>query len=84
MSYSVPRSNPILSFFLAYRNSQLLPGGGKNQKICDFDNLPKNDQVCALQIEDFKNCSSQNRYSYDKSSPCIFLKLNRVSRIQIL
>lgn len=63
----------------AYRNSSALPGGGTNQKICDFDNLPRDDQVCAVVMDDFKDCSPDNGYSYAKSSPCIFLKLNRVS-----
>jgi sodium/potassium-transporting ATPase subunit beta len=65
-------------FLLPYRNNKILPGGGKNQKICDFDNLPGANQVCALVVDDFGPCSTQQGYSFNKSSPCIFLKLNRI------
>jgi sodium/potassium-transporting ATPase subunit beta len=31
-----------------------------------------------LDTEKFGNCSRDKNYGYDKSSPCIFLKLNRI------
>lgn len=66
-------------FVKAYRNKSKLPEGGKNQIICDFDNAPADHQVCSVDVEDWGPCSPSEGYSYNKSSPCIFLKLNRVS-----
>lgn len=62
-----------------YKNNSKLPGGGKNQQICDFDKPPAPGKVCAVDVGNFGPCSPQNGYSYNKSSPCIFVKLNKVS-----
>lgn len=52
--------------------------GSHNQKNCDFEELPNAEQVCKLDISKFDECTSENRYGYAKSAPCIFLKLNRI------
>lgn len=31
-----------------------------------------------MNIKDFKKCTQENNYSYHKSSPCVFIKLNRI------
>lgn len=69
-------------FCVEYNNSQLLPGGGKNQKICDYDKPPKPGNVCAVDINsaEWGPCVYKNNYSYPTANPCVFLKLNRVSR----
>jgi sodium/potassium-transporting ATPase subunit beta len=73
----------ILFVFSAYRVPQKLPGGGRNQQICDFDQLPQEGKVCAVNVNKFHPCTTEMGYSYNKSSPCIFVKLNKV-RIDLL
>lgn len=34
--------------------------------------------MCDVDIREFKKCTQENNYSYHKSSPCVFLKLNRI------
>uniref|UniRef100_A0A336JWG7 CSON011439 protein n=1 Tax=Culicoides sonorensis TaxID=179676 RepID=A0A336JWG7_CULSO len=65
-------------FLEPYRNKTLLPSEGKNQIVCDFDQKPKQNQVCAVEVDSWGPCSPNEGYSYNKSSPCIFLKLNRI------
>lgn len=56
----------------------MLPSEGKNQVVCDFEQKPNNNKVCAVEVDSWGPCSPNEGYSYNKSSPCIFLKLNRV------
>lgn len=71
----------FLHFFLtAYRNKSMLPSEGKNQVVCDFEQKPNNNKVCAVEVDSWGPCSPNEGYSYNKSSPCIFLKLNRVKK----
>lgn len=63
----------------AYRDQTLLPGGGKNQMICDFQKRPTPENVCAFDVSKLGPCNTEEGYSYNKSAPCIFIKLNRVS-----
>jgi sodium/potassium-transporting ATPase subunit beta len=65
-------------FLESYRNKTKLPGGGNNQIICDYDHPPADHQVCAVELDSFGPCTQNEGYSYNKSSPCIFLKLNRI------
>lgn len=46
---------------------------------CNFDKHPTEDEVCMTNIENLGNCSPEKLYGYNSSSPCVFLKLNRVS-----
>ncbi len=56
-------------------------GGGRNQVPCDFDTTPGVGKVCAVNIEqNFGPCSESNGFGYNKSSPCIYLKLNKVKK----
>ncbi|XP_055545950.1 sodium/potassium-transporting ATPase subunit beta-2-like [Wyeomyia smithii] len=68
-----------LNEFLApYNDPTLLPGGGKNQVICDFNTPPTGGNVCAVDVSKLGPCSTSEGYSYNKSAPCIFIKLNRI------
>jgi len=49
-----------------------------NQRICDFDSTPRPGKVCKIDIDHFEKCAKSNAYGYNNSSPCIFLKLNRI------
>lgn len=58
----------------AYNASQT----GKNYVNCDFEKPPGEGQVCATDLSKMGNCNHGRAYGYNSSSPCIFLKLNRV------
>jgi len=51
---------------------------GKNSVNCDFGKPPKPGMVCNVNLNDFGPCSPKENYGYNTSSPCIFLKLNRI------
>lgn len=66
------------NFLAPYRDHELLPGGGKNQVPCDFDTKLNPGQVCEVDVKQFTPCTSEQGYSYNKSAPCIFVKLNKI------
>lgn len=68
----------INDFLEPYRDQTLLPGGGKNQVICDFTSPPSKGNVCAFDVSKLGPCNKEEGYSYNKSAPCIFIKLNRI------
>lgn len=61
-----------------YLDSSKLPGGGKNQQVCNFDKPPAPGKVCEMNVKELKECSQIQGYSYNRSSPCVFIKLNRI------
>ncbi|PSN30527.1 Sodium/potassium-transporting ATPase subunit beta-2 [Blattella germanica] len=65
-------------FLEPYKITQKLPGGGKNQQQCDFDRNPDYGKVCAVDPKQFEPCTSEMGYGYNRSSPCIFIKLNKI------
>lgn len=67
----------IDAFLAPYVDNTLLPGGGKNQAICD-NAPPKPGQVCAFDVTKLNECSAGQGYGYNRSAPCIFIKLNRI------
>lgn len=73
-------------FFSVYNDTQKLPGNGHNQMICDYDRPPLPDKVCAVDINSkgWGPCTYFNNYSYPSASPCVFIKLNRVSILKWL
>lgn len=74
--------SPLIIYHLAYTNKSLMVGGGRNQVQCTFDNPPAFGQVCAVNIEkNFGPCSELHGFGYNKSAPCIYLKLNKVIQI---
>lgn len=64
--------------FSAYKTPGLTPGRGQNIYNCDFNSPPPPGQVCDVDIKAFSPCTQENHYSFHKSSPCIFLKLNKI------
>lgn len=59
-----------------------MTAGGRNQVHCNFDNPAPNGQVCAVNVEsNFGPCSETNGFGYNKSAPCIYLKLNKVIHV---
>lgn len=51
----------------------------KNRVDCSNDQPPPNGKVCRVDVKKaFGQCTTENRFGYPKSSPCVFLKLNKV------
>lgn len=86
VSYRSPKwckqSSTIILFSLSpravYKTPGLTPGRGQNIFDCKYTMPPPPGQVCDVNIKDFDKCTQENNYSYHKSSPCIFLKLNKI------
>ncbi|CAD6241145.1 GSCOCG00009168001-RA-CDS [Cotesia congregata] len=59
-----------------YRNRTMLP----NRQRCDYKfPKPKEGNVCAVDLDtDFGICSPSNQYGFNNSSPCVFIKLNKI------
>jgi len=49
-----------------------------NKIVCDYDHLPADYEVCAVELDSFGPCTQNEGYSYNQSSPCIFIKINRI------
>lgn len=76
---SVQKWTGLLDKFLEeYRNSSLLPNGGRNQQICNYDKPAKAGHVCAVDVNDWGPCSPRQQYGFNNSAPCIYIKLNRI------
>lgn len=65
-------------FFTVYLDSSKLPGGGRNQDVCSFEKEAGPGKVCSVDVSQWGPCSREKGYGYNNSSPCFFLKLNRV------
>lgn len=65
-------------YFSVYKTPGLTTGRGQNIFGCNYNQPPPPGKVCDVNIKDFKKCTQENYYSYHKSSPCIFLKLNKI------
>lgn len=63
----------FLNFSIAYRKPT-----GQKPVNCGFDKMPGQGEICAVDVSNFSDCSPQMGYSYNRSSPCVFLKLNKV------
>lgn len=72
------RSLFLIFNFVVYKTPGLTPGRGQNIYNCKYTSPPPPGQVCDVNIKDFEVCTQENNYSYHKSSPCVFLKLNKI------
>nr|XP_029709597.1 sodium/potassium-transporting ATPase subunit beta-1-like [Aedes albopictus] len=68
----------IEEFLEPYRDPSQLPGEGKNQVICNSTGRPAPGKVCHVDLSQMGPCSAENGYGYNKSTPCIFVKMNRI------
>ncbi|KAJ3654988.1 hypothetical protein Zmor_014137 [Zophobas morio] len=64
----------IDEFLTPYMQEQ----NGKNFEICDFNKPANASKVCVVNLKDFLDCSRSKFYGYNSTSPCIFLKLNKI------
>lgn len=65
-------------FLAVYKIPGLTPGRGQNIFNCDYNQPPPKGQVCDVDIKNWAPCNQENNYSYHRSSPCVFLKLNKI------
>lgn len=65
-------------FLAIYKTPGVTTGRGQNIFNCKYNSPPPPGKVCDVNIKDFKKCTQENNYSYHKSSPCVFIKLNRI------
>uniref|UniRef100_A0A6M2DRV4 Putative sodium/potassium-transporting atpase subunit beta-2-like protein n=1 Tax=Xenopsylla cheopis TaxID=163159 RepID=A0A6M2DRV4_XENCH len=69
----------IDEFLAPYKNRSRLPSHGENQMFCDYQKGPNTaNRVCAVNMDLWGVCTSQENYGFGKSAPCVFLKLNRI------
>lgn len=61
--------------FLDYIKSE----GTPNRVVCDYDKKPRDNETCSIDLTKFGPCAPEFNYGYNSSSPCVFLKLNRVN-----
>lgn len=65
--------------FAAYKN---VTASG-NVVICDYNTPPPEGKVCFVDVKDFEPCTKEKGFSYSRGSPCVFLKLNKVSAVSV-
>ncbi|XP_078041449.1 sodium/potassium-transporting ATPase subunit beta-2 [Augochlora pura] len=76
---SIQKWTCLLDKFLEeYVNSSMLPNGGRNQQMCNYDAPVKPGHVCAVEVNNWGPCSPAAKYSFNNSAPCVFIKLNRI------
>lgn len=69
---------PSYFFRIVYKTPGIQTGRGQNIFNCKYNSPPPPGKVCDVNIKDFKKCTQENNYSYHKSSPCVFIKMNRI------
>ncbi|XP_066258602.1 sodium/potassium-transporting ATPase subunit beta-2-like isoform X1 [Euwallacea similis] len=60
-----------------YTPSKIAKGSGQI-KTCSHRDFPHGDEVCEVDVRDWDKCNKDQFFDYHRSSPCIFLKLNRI------
>lgn len=68
----------LFFFCLVYKTPGVTTGRGQNIFNCKYNSPPPSGKVCDVNVKDFKKCTQENNYSYHKSSPCVFIKMNRI------
>ncbi|XP_063244572.1 sodium/potassium-transporting ATPase subunit beta-2 isoform X1 [Bacillus rossius redtenbacheri] len=71
-------TDSLKKFLEVYRKPGLTPGRGENIYSCDYGKPPHKGQVCNVDVKNWEPCTEENRFNYHKSSPCIFIKLNKI------
>ncbi|XP_053692021.1 sodium/potassium-transporting ATPase subunit beta-1 [Sabethes cyaneus] len=65
-------------FLQPYHNTSILPGEGLNHIKCEHGKELPPQSVCTVDTVKFGPCNRANKYGYNISQPCVFLKLNRI------
>ncbi|XP_046734621.1 sodium/potassium-transporting ATPase subunit beta-2-like [Diprion similis] len=66
------------AFLSHYKKTPAKHGVADTRMHCDYDKPPLPGKVCLPDIESWQSCNQNNSYNYQKSAPCIFLKLNKI------
>lgn len=64
----------VNNFLLPYK----VPQVGKNYQSCDYNMPVKDGYVCPVKVNEFGPCTPENNYGYNSTTPCVFLKLNKI------
>lgn len=69
----------IEGFLEPYITASQMSNTNHSQSVaCSFDKGPKEGSHCSVDVDNFGPCTMKNGYGYNKSAPCIFLKLNKI------
>lgn len=68
----------INRFVAAYKKSATSTSNSDNRVKCNYNQPPEEGRVCHVPVDEWKPCTSDNNFNYQRSAPCIFLKLNKV------
>ncbi|XP_043789305.1 sodium/potassium-transporting ATPase subunit beta-2-like, partial [Apis laboriosa] len=64
-------------FLEEYQKPASSTNGAQKRTICDYGKPPAPGKVCDVDMSTWGQCTKKNKYGYNKSAPCIFLKLNK-------
>lgn len=75
-----PWADRLEKFLEPYKQSGKKPKANANHVECSFDAPPGEDQFCKVVTDNLITgpCTSEENYGYDKGSPCIAIKLNKI------
>lgn len=70
----------IINIFFLFSLAYTAASEGSEFRVpCDFTKGPSKGKSCAVNVTQFGPCGPMYGYGFNTSSPCIFLKLNKVS-----
>ncbi|KAF4527772.1 hypothetical protein B566_EDAN015828 [Ephemera danica] len=65
-------------FLTVYKKADGNSNTNQNRIECNYNTPVPEGKVCDVNIENWTPCISSNHFNYQKSGPCIFLKLNKI------
>ncbi|XP_001604156.1 sodium/potassium-transporting ATPase subunit beta-2 [Nasonia vitripennis] len=71
-------SKALDSFLQSYNKTGPGRENQDNRVYCDYGKPAPQGKVCDVIVGDWHPCTKSNFYNYQKSAPCIFLKLNKI------
>lgn len=76
--YYIGSRNERFEHVAEYQKPASSTNGAQKRTICDYGKPPAPGKVCDVDMSTWGQCTKKNKYGYNKSAPCIFLKLNKV------
>ncbi|CAG9768639.1 unnamed protein product [Ceutorhynchus assimilis] len=73
-----PWVNKLNNFLETYYTPSKIAKGSGQIKPCSHSDFPRENEVCEVDVRQWGKCNKDDSYDYQRSSPCIFLKLNRI------
>lgn len=73
-----PWVDNLLQFLDVYYFPSKIAKGSGQVKPCSHSEFPTGDEVCEVDVREWGQCNKDEFFDYHRSSPCIFLKLNRI------